>query len=302
MLQVIYRKYVASALVLGFVLEALAPNKVSTVSYWKPVKDLTIDKFIATAPILYKIYESVLNEKAPTPRVSYWIRVTAAELINDEFVRTNTCLGYVILTVPIIYAVKFYDEPIHPTWIARQATNLLHITASKESAEEFYEALRALNPSYTNKYVGKVPDIHSKLSSSFSLLDVLIESSYYDLIAYEVTHQYELTIHTYKYMVELLREQPNILDCISRTQHYMLSKYMDSEVVKGFGVEKSLLIRSYLQVVNLLKDREISKNELIETLDNHLRHSNVNPGTISDILALATAFTLLERDKPNAAP
>ncbi|MEM1679691.1 MAG: triphosphoribosyl-dephospho-CoA synthase [Sulfolobales archaeon] len=294
----LYKKYVSSILSLGFVLEALAPNKISTVSYRSPIKDLNMAKFVATSPILNKVYELILDETVDKPRIGYWIRVTVSEVINNEYIRTNTCLGYAILTIPIIYAVKYSDTWLNPPELAKNATTLLYSTTSNEDAEEFYKALRMLNPSYANRYLGRIPDIQVGFIGNYTLIDILTESSFFDLIAYEVTHNYELTINTYQYMKEVLNEvQSNILESISRTQYHLISKYLDSEVVKGLGMERALLVKSYQKIINLLKDSKEVQQRLIKLLDTYLRSNNVNLGTLADILALATSFTLLEHSR-----
>lgn len=257
-------------------------------------------KFIATFPILNKVYESILDEAVDKPRIGYWIRVTVSETVNNEYIRTNTCLGYVILTIPIIYAVKYSDVWLNPSELARSATALLYSTTSNDDAEEFYKALRMLNLSYTNRYFGNVPDIRAGVIGNYTLLDILIESSFFDLISYEVTHNYELTIDAYQYMKEVFNEvRSDILESTSRTQYYLISKYLDSEVVKGLGMEKAVLIKSYQKLINLLKDGEEAWRRLTKLLDTYLRSNNINLGTLADILALATSFTLLEHSKPS---
>lgn len=221
-------------------------------------------------------------------------------MISDNLIKTNTCLGYSILTIPIIYVAKRYDDPLSPDELAKKASELVFSATSNESAEGFYKALQMLNKSYMSKYVGGIPDVSLGAVDNYSLLDVLIESSFWDLIAYEVTHQYEVTLNAYRYMDEVFKGgQPNILECISKTQYYLLSKYLDSEVVKSLGVGKAMFIKSYQKIINSLRDFKEAQRRLGELLDTYLRSNNVNLGTLADILALATSFTLLEHSKSN---
>ncbi|MEM2443721.1 MAG: triphosphoribosyl-dephospho-CoA synthase [Sulfolobales archaeon] len=290
----ILRKAIATSFSLGFALEALAPNKVSTVSYKKRIKDLTINHFINTVPLLYNLYISILEEKSTKPRIGFWINKIVSDVINDDSVGTNTCLGYAILTIPIIYATKYFDKTLNPVELAREASELVRLVASEENAEDFYRALRIANPSYANKYLGKVPDIRTENVSNYLLLDVLIESSYWDLIAYEVMHHYQLTLDAYNYMSSMLEGgQTNILDCISKAQYYLLSKHLDTEIVKGFGMIVASFTKSYQEIINLLGDNNEVQQKLLKVFDSYLRSNNINPGAVADILALATSLTLL---------
>lgn len=288
-------KYVATALSLGFIIEALTPNKISTVSYRKTIKNLNIAKFISTIPHLYSLYMSILEDDAPKPRIGFWLRKVALGVLNDKLVGTNTCFGYALLTIPIVYAVKHFNDILDPMKLAENATELVLSTTSNEDIKDFYDALRTVNPSYTNTYVGNVPDIRSERLNGYSLLNVLLESSYLDLITYEITHKYRLTIDAYQYMDKLNEgKQVDILECVSRTQHYMISKYLDTEVVKGAGLSVALFIKSYQTIINSFRESKETQLKLRRTLDRYLRSKNINLGTIADILALATSFTLLK--------
>jgi hypothetical protein len=55
-------EFVISALSLGLLLEALTPNKISTVSYLRGIKNLSISAFISTVPELYKLYKEIPSE------------------------------------------------------------------------------------------------------------------------------------------------------------------------------------------------------------------------------------------------
>ncbi|MEM4785002.1 MAG: hypothetical protein QXN88_05160, partial [Sulfolobales archaeon] len=61
--------------------------------------------------------------------------------------------------------------------------------------------------------------------------------------------------------------------------------------------ERALLVKSYQKIINLLKDSKEVQQRLIKLLDTYLRSNNVNLGTLADILALATSFTLLEHSR-----
>jgi len=289
------RVKVLTSLAIGIAVEALTPNKISTVSYVKSIKDLNIIKFIATAPVLYSTYNSILTERAGgVPRVGYWIRKGVEGVINNPLIGTNTCLGYLILTVPIALAIRELDEnsAIDVESLVSRATELVLNYSAKEPASDFYEAIRTANPSYKGRYFGGVPDLSSGDVSKHSLLDVLIESSYWDLTAYEVTHYYDITLKAYEHMSNIYSGCKDLLKSVRDAQLYLLRNYLDSEVVKSVGVSEAVFIKNYLSLTNILSDEVVSEG-LLSNLDNYLRGRGVNTGTLADVLALATALTLI---------
>lgn len=288
-------EYVITSLVTGFVLEALTPGKVTTVSYVKGIKNLNIYPFLASAPTIYEVLKSVVNDSVPKVRLGYWIKEGVRKLITNQAIGTNTCLGYMILTIPLVYALKEYKNNVTPYELAKVATQIV-LNSFDESVADFYEALRVLSPSYANRYYGGIPDIYSEpqLPSKYTIRDILLESSYWDLVAYDVTHYYELTLRAYNYMVgTLTRYDMNLLKAIADTQIHLLSTVLDSEVVRGGAIGTAITIRDFCSLAIEVVKEETSRYILIRDLDDDLRVKNVNTGSIADIVALATSFTLM---------
>ncbi|MCC6022827.1 MAG: triphosphoribosyl-dephospho-CoA synthase [Sulfolobales archaeon] len=287
-------EFVISALSLGLLLEALTPNKISTVSYLRGIKNLSISAFISTVPELYKLYKEILQRRDDKVRIGYWIMKSVNNIMSNPDIRTNTCLGYLILTIPLVHTLKYVNDCTNILLITREATKLVLSEIANEDAEDFYNALRTINPSYANKYIGSIPDIRNRDHvGSTTLLKVFIESSYWDLVIYDVINNYEVTLDVYRFMKNLCSDEAtNILECISETQLYLLSKFLDSEVLKGFNPTIATLIKSYSNIIRSLPNDKI-KNLLKNSLDKYLRINNINTGTLADILALATSFTLI---------
>lgn len=292
-------EYVITSLALGFVLEALTPHKVSTVSYVKPIKNLNIYKFLVSTFVLYDVFKSVLHDSFPGLRFGYWVREGVKALIDHPAVGTNTSLGYLMLSIPIVYALKDYDElqGINPYNLAVRASTLLISKASDEDASDFYEALQLVNPSYANSYTGKVPDIRGVISRGrYRLSEILIESSYWDLIAYDITHNYVLTLDAHYFMLRKLTEDFDLFKAVNLTQLFILSRLIDSEVFKSGSTSSALGIKAYCGIIiKLINNYHYVEDYKLLTskLDAELRSKHLNTGTVADILALATSFTLI---------
>ncbi len=292
-------EYVITSLALGLVLEALTPNKVSTVSYVKSIKNLNIYKFIASTFVLYNVFKLILNDASPGMRFGYWIKEGVKALINHSAIGTNTSLGYLMLSIPIVYALKDYEltHGINPYNLAVRASTILVSRASDEDASDFYEALQLINPSYANSYAGSVPDLRNVISRGrYRLSEVLMESSYWDLIAYDITHNYVLTLDAHYFMLRKLTEDFDLFRAVNKTQLFILSRLVDSEVFKSGSVISALNIRAYCSIIiKLINNYHYLEDcyQLTGKLDAELRSRHLNTGTVADILALATSFTLI---------
>jgi triphosphoribosyl-dephospho-CoA synthetase len=81
------------------------------------------------------------------------------------------------------------------------------------------------------------------------------------------------------------------LEYISKTQLYLLSKLLDSEVLKGFNPTVVTLIRSYPNLISSLPTGK-TKDMLKNSSDKYLRTNNINTEALADMLALTASFTL----------
>jgi triphosphoribosyl-dephospho-CoA synthetase len=268
----------------GILVEALAEGKLSTVSGMKQIKDLTILKFVRTSTILHELFLNILrNSKAGKIRIGPWISKGIKEVISDQLIKTNTCLGYLMLTVPLAIA-SLEIGASSPEQIVLKASEIIKVYGSQESASKIYEAIRIASPSYSNKYDGPIPDIKIT-ETNVSFYDIINISKHWDIVAFELYNGYPYTIKAIKFLRKYNTIHEDLLQAVAKSHIDLSSIIIDTSLSKGFGLMWGSIVRYMIY-------EEKQKNNIL-LLDKWLRENALNLGSISDILAAATALNLL---------
>ncbi len=279
---------------MGFLLEALAPGKVSTVSGFKGVKDLNIVKMTATSLILQEVLWEYLREAGRLSEVGLgqWLLEFSRRLVRDRLVGTNTALGYFMLVLPLNYCLALKSSRISGevgvSKVLLEEIRRCDVSnpLRRENASKLYEALRLAGVGRKWRYVGRVADIYGDLRE-LSAWEVLKESSAWDLVSHEVVSKYPLTL---KVLSLMLKERPevsdlSILQVISRTQRFLASNHLDTQVMKERGILHAEMVRALAS--------SIDTPETAQRVDEFLRRESINLGSLSDIIAAGTSLYLL---------
>lgn len=278
----------------SILLEALAPSKLSTVSGYKNVKNLSIIHFAYTPNILKIPLEETVKDalagedfKLGTYLLEYVNKVTTHPLV-----KTNTAFGYLMLASPLLYMLTkaLVSDSDLTTTVGRVVTeyhDLIIEGLKKETIKNFYLALRKASVSHLGEYFGRIPSVNVGVDSileSFSLWEALKESMYLDLVSHEVISGFKRVLEIHD---ELLKEKPSLrslLESITSAHTKTLSRNLDTLVLKSKNLNNALLLK------HLSMLRASVEVEVWNLLDEYVRENELNPGTTSDIVAAGLAL------------
>jgi triphosphoribosyl-dephospho-CoA synthetase len=143
-----------------------------------------------------------------------------------------------------------------------------------EEAKYLYSAIKLLNPSHLGKYEGKIPDINEE--PKLPLMEVLMESSYMDLVSFELVYNYPLSVECAGRI-----NLSNLEGSAIREYLRLMSVIPDSLIAKKFSMLHAESIRALFRLLN----REEIDFPLLKTFDSILKDLSLNPGSIADIIA-----------------
>ena len=232
---------VAATIAAALAIEASIPKKPTTVSYKDKLKDLELSKFILSSTILTPTYlELIINTlKGERICLSRYIFEAIKSVVTSRLIRTNTSLGYIILTIPLAYSIGLtlrllnklktkinYEDDIVFTVINLYET-LTKNSFMNEELTYLCRAFKVVHPSYLSKVLGNIPDINNcEQISKHTVRDLLVSSRYLDIIMYELYHNYPLTIMTYN----VLRRFDSINDLALLKTFMMLSTKLNDSI------------------------------------------------------------------------
>lgn len=285
---------VADAFSAALIIEAAAPGKLSTVSGTEEIKDLNLTKFALSAPTVRDVViRSVNNALRGKPLslgklVLYGIR----KIMRNPLIRTNTALGYLMLSVPLSYVVGLTlrgskDDLRNIGTIITRHYPVIEEQLKKENIKHFYAAIKTASEGHLGKFVGAVPSVKDDVASTkVSVWDALTCSAYYDMIAYDITHGFRITLLALNKLLALAKKPGELLKAVPHLQAYILSKMPDTLVLKAWGLPTALLLSN---AASSLRPGTGKWNAVSKAL----RDVGVNPGSTSDIMSAAIALYLV---------
>ncbi len=285
---------IADAFSAALIIEAAAPGKLSTVSGVEGVKDLNLIKFALSAPAIRDaVIRSVNNALRGKPlSLGKLVLHGVRKIVRNPLIRTNTALGYLMLSVPLSYitglALKGNKDDLKDmTAIITRHYTIIEEQLKKESIKHFYAAVKTASEGHLGKFIGIVPSVRDDVTSTeVSVWDALACSAYYDMIAYDITHGFRITLLALSKLLALARKPAELLEAVPHLQACILSKMLDTLVLKAWGLPTAMLLSN---AASSLKPgtREWS------VVSKAFRHIGVNPGSTSDIMGAAIALYLV---------
>ena len=277
---------------ISFLIEALTPGKLSTVSSMKGLKDLNINKFILASADLYQVLSETVSRGLSGKEVNLGecVREVLKKSMSIPLIKTNISLGYTILSVSIVYALTSAIRlDITPSLNNLSIGHgLLKNSLIHESAANLYEGIRLAAEKHLGRYFGRIPDVHEKLPESLSVWEVLKASSSDDSVAYEVINGFPKTSEVCRQLRNYVGvEGINVLEAVRKVQLDLLSKYPDTLITKALGYNTAVLLKE------LARLSKIKRSKYFCTLDTILRNAGINPGTTSDILSAGLGLYLV---------
>ncbi len=213
-------------------------------------------------------------------------------IMRNPLIKTNTALGYLLLSIPLSYAIGLT--------LKEDGGDLRNITAAirsryptivaelkKEKINHLYTAIKVASEGHLGKFIGAVPSVDDDVTSAkVSVWDAMASSACYDIVAYDLTHGFSTTLLALNKLLSLAERPDELLEAIPRLQARMLSEMPDTLVLKVWGLPTALLLS------NIATKLEPGEDDW-RTIGQALRNMGVNPGSTSDIMCAAIALYLV---------
>lgn len=236
-----------------------------------------------------------------------WGKVIIGDLIyyscKDivKYIGRNDHLGAFTLLIPLSvnigYCVRKGLERID---CFTNIGELLESTTVYDSVF-FYRAIRITKPSHlkpleTSEYV----DVWSRryvrelFEKNHRLIDVFKYSSSVEIVHNELLSNYTRSLDALNELERCLSRTSSWNECIVYIYIYLLSKYIDTLVVRKHSLETAEYVAKRASVIlgefgsgNWFRD--------LGALDRELKAKSINPGSIADIVASTIGLYLVER-------
>ncbi len=301
----------ATLLSLGLVLEVSAYPKPGNVHRLRDFSDIRFEDFlIAGIQAVHYLHKCSIRgfKLSRSLQLKNTIGDIIYGIVNDSMDLSgggNTSLGTALLISPLSLSIGFLKgvyksvEPNVKT-VVETARNLIEKYSTVYDSIMMYKAVRRASPSYIRKYrpVDTVyPDVWSPsyrreiIEGGYRLWDILVYSSRYDVVAREVVEGYVRSIELVKHIGERIAVHNDWNRAIVETYLYLLSKEIDTLIVRRNGVEIASYVMDKAKKLyrSCIEDWNSCRNDLKE-FDDELHRGNVNPGSSADIVASAISL------------
>ncbi len=304
---------VSSLLSAAFALEPLALKPGNVHPYISIRNNMTYEDFVLTSTII----QPYISKSVKRGFYRWRTRAVFADLLRKalsaviDTTGTNTCLGSLLLVMPIAYSAgrmlrlrKDLGEHYTILRIARETV----MSSTVYDAIEFYKAVRLASPGYIRKTddVGEQvnvwdPKYKSKLLLRGEGLGYILEKSCSrDIVACEAV-SYGITSKSVEYFKQRLSVHRDFRRAISETYLYILSNNIDTMVLRSRGPDVALKA-SKMASRTLEKIVRINSNNWVKEvsrLDQIFACEKIWPGSTADIIVAVLATLLINNyNKP----
>ncbi len=304
---------ISSLLSSAFALEALALKPGNVHPYISMRNNMMYEDFVLTSIII----QPYISRCVKRGFYQWRTRAVFADLLRKalskiiDMTGTNTCLGSLLLVMPIAYSAgkmlhlrKDLDEHNSILRIAQETV----MSSTVYDAIEFYRAVRLASPRYIRKTddVGEQinvwdPKYKSKLLSRGEGLGYILEKTCRrDIVACEAV-SYSITSKSVEFFEHRLRVHRDFRRAISETYLYILSNNIDTMVLRSRG-HNTALRASKMASRTLEKIIRINSNDWVKEvsrLDQIFASEKICPGSTADIIVAVLATLLISNyNKP----
>jgi len=286
--------YITSRIILGILFEPLSWPKPGNVGPLKYYHDLTLEDFIEASIILYPKLRTLISNEAMNRnyRLCYWMKELVSAISNS--LNKNVILGTLILLTPIAIGLsKHCDEFCKSEVVSVEKiiswSNESLERSYLENASDFLKSI-AISKASIPSYKGPFPSVNEE--THIFLRDFINICSKWDMICYELNSGFKLTIYIAKRINDLVESGLRLTKAIAKVYLEVLAETIDTHIVRRHSITQAIRTKLLVRLIT-----ESQRNDLLESLDEELRQRRINPGTIADLMAIATVLYLLSRPK-----
>ena len=255
--------------------------------------DMVFEDFLISGIVIGdSVREACSNVDVNNPELGKYILQAISE--TDRWIKNNTNLGIVMMTMPIAVAASIsnnFDE-------IRDNICLLMSNTSVDDACDVYDAINIADAGGMgdqDEYDVASENAKNELrNNNQTMFDVLKISAPWDMLAREMTSDmpavFEIGYPTYS---KLKKENSLNYSCIM-TFLTILSQVPDTLISRKYGEDEALKVSMMTRDLLKLKDSS-DFSEKIEEFDDYLFKNKLNPGTTAD-LTMASIFLSFLKD------
>ena len=255
--------------------------------------DMVFEDFLISGIVIGdSVREACSNVDVNNPELGKYILQAVSE--TDRWIKNNTNLGIVMMTMPIAVAASIsnnFDE-------IRDNICLLMSNTSVDDACDLYDAINIADAGGMgdqDEYDVASENAKNELrNNNQTMFDVLKISAPWDMLAREMTSDmpavFEIGYLTYS---KLKKENSLNYSCIM-TFLTILSQVPDTLISRKYGEDEALKVSMMTRDLLKLKDSS-DFFEKIEEFGDYLFKNNLNPGTTAD-LTMASIFLSFLKD------
>ena len=254
--------------------------------------DMEFEDFIISGIVIGDTVREACSEvDVKNPRLGKYILQAVAE--TDRWIKNNTNLGIMMMTIPIAVAAAISDSFDD----IRENVKLLMANTSVDDACDLYDAINIADAGGMgdqDEYDVASDNAKQELrDNNQTMYDVLKISAPWDMLAREMTSDmpavFEIGYPTY----HELKDTKSKNEACVLTFLTILSQVPDTLISRKYGSDEALKISMMTRDLLNLKDQS-DFNDRLKEFDDYLFENKYNPGTTADLTAASIFVSYLK--------
>ncbi|MBO5152583.1 MAG: triphosphoribosyl-dephospho-CoA synthase [Methanobrevibacter sp.] len=273
-------------------LEVSGYPKPGNVHRTRDYDDMVFEDFVISGIVIGDtIREACSDVDVENPKLGKYILEAVAE--TDRWIKNNTNLGIVMMTMPIAMAAAISDDfdEIRPNVVKLMANT------SVDDACDLYDAINIADAGGMgdqDEYDVASDNAKQELrENNQTMYDVLKISAPWDMLAREMTSDMPAVFEIGYPVYHELKDEKSMNDACLLTFLTILSQVPDTLISRKYGSDEALKISMMTRDLLNLKD-ESDFTQKVKEFDDYLYENHYNPGTTADLTAASIFVSYLK--------
>ena len=273
-------------------LEVSGYPKPGNVHRTRDYDDMVFEDFVISGIVIGDtIREACSDVDVENPKLGKYILEAVAE--TDRWIKNNTNLGIVMMTMPIAMAAAISDDfdEIRPNVVKLMANT------SVDDACDLYDAINIADAGGMgdqDEYDVASDNAKQELrENNQTMYDVLKISAPWDMLAREMTSDMPAVFEIGYPVYHELKDEKSMSDACLLTFLTILSQVPDTLISRKYGSDEALKISMMTRDLLNLKD-ESDFTQKVKEFDDYLYENHYNPGTTADLTAASIFVSYLK--------
>ena len=273
-------------------LEVSGYPKPGNVHRTRDYDDMVFEDFVISGIVIGDtIREACSDVDVENPKLGKYILEAVAE--TDKWIKNNTNLGIVMMTMPIAMAAAISDDfdEIRPNVVKLMANT------SVDDACDLYDAINIADAGGMgdqDEYDVASDNAKQELrENNQTMYDVLKISAPWDMLAREMTSDMPAVFEIGYPVYHELKDEKSMNDACLLTFLTILSQVPDTLISRKYDSDEALKISMMTRDLLNLKD-ESDFTQKVKEFDDYLYENHYNPGTTADLTAASIFVSYLK--------